>query len=73
MNANTDIVGMALIDAFAQRGYQARLTAPGALAVTLRDGSQAQADITEWRQHAGRNARAALPGIAAQYADQAVS
>ena len=63
---------MALIGAFAQRGYQAQLTAPGTLAVTLRDGTQAQADITEWRQHAGRNARAALPGIAARYADQAV-
>lgn len=67
-----DIIGMALIDAFAQRGYQAALTAPDTVAVTLKDGNQVQADITQWRQHAGRNPRSALPGIAAQYADQAV-
>ncbi|MFG2085970.1 MULTISPECIES: hypothetical protein [unclassified Spirillospora] len=72
MNSNPDIVGMALIDAFAQRGYRAELPTPGTVAVTLRDGTRVQADIAEWRSHAGRNARSALPGIAAQYADQAV-
>ncbi|MCP9984351.1 hypothetical protein [Actinomadura madurae] len=67
-----DIIGMSLIDAFAQRGYRAELTAPDTVAVTLKDGNRAQADIAQWRQHAGRNPRSALPGIAAQYADQAV-
>ncbi|WP_433478588.1 hypothetical protein ACQPZP_17075 [Spirillospora sp. CA-142024] len=73
MNPNShDIIGMALIDAFAQRGYQAALPDPDTVAVTLKDGARVQAGIAEWRAHAGRNPRSALPGIAAQYADQAV-
>jgi hypothetical protein len=71
MNPN-DVVATALIDAFAQRGYPCSLPDPNTLAVTFRDGSQARADISEWRAHAGRNSREALPGLAAQYADRAV-
>ncbi|MEU8119944.1 hypothetical protein AB0C21_14670 [Spirillospora sp. NPDC049024] len=73
VNSNShDIIGTALVDAFAQRGYQAALPDPDTVAVTLRDGTRVQAGIAEWRAHAGRNPRSALPGIAAQYADQAV-
>ncbi|MFD0688549.1 hypothetical protein [Actinomadura fibrosa] len=73
MNANTpDIIGSALVDAFAQRGYAASLPDPETVSVTLRDGTRVQAGIREWREHARRSAPEHLPGIAARYADQAV-
>lgn len=73
MNPNShDIIGAALVDAFAQRGYQAALAGPDTVSVMLRDGTRVQAGIAEWRAHAGRNSREELPGIAARYADQAV-
>lgn len=71
MNPN-DAIAAALIDAFARRGYPCSLPDPNTLAITFKDGSQARADISEWRNYAGRNSRADLPGLAAQYADRAV-
>ncbi|MBC6462074.1 hypothetical protein [Actinomadura sp. HBU206391] len=68
-----DIIGTALLEAFAQRGYAATLPDPMTVSVELPNGSSVSADITEWRRHAGRSSRAALPGIAAQYADQAAT
>lgn len=72
MNSTPDIIGTALVDAFAQRGYRAELPDSETIVITLRDGRRAQAGIAEWRQHAGRNSRAELPALAARYADQAV-
>ncbi|WP_433333655.1 hypothetical protein [Spirillospora sp. CA-294931] len=64
----TDIIGQALLDALARAGFEARLSDPSTLSIALPDGTRANADITEWRRHAGRNSRADLPGIAAEYA-----
>ncbi|MGK5555792.1 hypothetical protein ACSNOI_29655 [Actinomadura kijaniata] len=65
-----DIIGDALLRAFAERGMTATLPQPDTLRLTLPDGTATTRDITEWRRHAGRNSRADLPGIAAQYAEQ---
>ena len=63
-----DIIGEALVQAFADRGYRARLETPGSLVVTLPDGrSVGPLDIGEWRAFAGRNPRADLPENAAGF------
>ncbi|MBA9001793.1 hypothetical protein [Thermomonospora cellulosilytica] len=60
----------ALLTAFTERGYQAALLDENTLSVTLPGGDAMQADIEQWRFHAGRNPMADLPGLAASYADQ---
>ncbi|HEY8482443.1 MAG TPA: hypothetical protein VIL71_21665 [Spirillospora sp.] len=72
MDASFDVIDTALLDAFAQRGHRAELADPDTIVVTLADGYRARASIAEWRRYAGRIARADLPALAAQYADQAV-
>ncbi|GAA2447285.1 hypothetical protein GCM10010191_75650 [Actinomadura vinacea] len=62
-----DIIGDALVQAFAERGYEARLAAPEALVVTLPSGPTDALDIGEWRAFAGRNSRAELPEHAAAF------
>ncbi|MFC6878989.1 hypothetical protein [Actinomadura yumaensis] len=69
----SDIVGSALLEAFAQRGLQAALPEPGTVSVVLPDGSQARADIRGWRDHAERGPRSELARVAGEYADQAVA
>ncbi|MEU0572767.1 hypothetical protein ABZ297_46205 [Nonomuraea sp. NPDC005983] len=66
-----DVVGEALVRAFADRGYEATLPELATVRIRMPDGSSLSADITEWRGYAGSNAPAALPRIAADYADQA--
>jgi hypothetical protein len=61
------------VRAFADRGYEATLPEPTTVEITLPDGSSLTADIAEWPRYAGDNAPAALPGIAATYADQAAT
>jgi hypothetical protein len=71
MNDNApDVLGQALLQAFADRGYEAALPDAGTVSVALPDGGRANADIQEWRRHAGRNSMAALPGLAAEFAEQ---
>lgn len=69
----SDIIGDALLEAFAKRGYEAGLPEPATLSIVLPDGATATTDISGWRQHAGRNSRADLPRLAAEFADQAVT
>ncbi|SEG99984.1 hypothetical protein SAMN05444920_114260 [Nonomuraea solani] len=66
-----DVIGEALLRAFADRGYDARLPEFTTVSVRLPDGSTATADITAWREHAGRGGPDVLPRAAADYADQA--
>ncbi|MEV0387115.1 hypothetical protein [Nonomuraea sp. NPDC050643] len=68
-----DVIGEALLRAFADRGYDARLPDPATVSVRLPDGSTASADISAWRAHAGRGGPEGLPGAAADYADQATT
>ncbi|MFF5258956.1 hypothetical protein ACFY4C_08420 [Actinomadura viridis] len=63
-----DILGDALIRAFADEGFEARLPSPGTISVTVPGAADVTADIGEWRAHAGRNSRADLPAIAADFA-----
>ncbi|GAA4105964.1 hypothetical protein [Actinomadura miaoliensis] len=65
-----DVLGRALLKAFADRGYEAILPDAATVAVTLPDGTQVKGDVQEWRRHAGRNSMAALPGIAAEFVEQ---
>ncbi|KAB2339341.1 hypothetical protein [Actinomadura rudentiformis] len=69
----SDIIGDALLEAFAKRGYEAGLPEPTTLSIVLPDGATATTDISGWRQYAGRNSRADLPRLAADFADQAVT
>ncbi|MEW2355274.1 hypothetical protein [Spirillospora sp. NPDC029432] len=62
-----DIIGDALVQAFAERGYQAALQTPERLVVTLPGGTTGPLDIGEWRAFAGRNPRAELPEHAAAF------
>ncbi|XVQ11983.1 hypothetical protein ACQP1W_05205 [Spirillospora sp. CA-255316] len=62
-----DIIGDALVQAFADQGYEARLETPDSLVVTLPDGPSGSLDISEWRAFAGRNSRADLPENAAGF------
>ncbi|MFB4313650.1 hypothetical protein [Actinomadura sp. 21ATH] len=62
-----DIIGDALVRAFAERGYQAALRTPETLVVTLPGGTTGPMDIAEWRAFAGRNSRAELPEHAAAF------
>ncbi|MBX6766784.1 MAG: hypothetical protein IRY90_06480 [Actinomadura rubrobrunea] len=65
-----DVLGRALLQAFADRGYEATLPDAGTAVVTAPDGTQVRVDVQEWRRHAGRNSMAALPGIAAEFVEQ---
>ncbi|MFI0356202.1 hypothetical protein [Actinomadura sp. 9N407] len=62
-----DIIGDALIQAFAERGYRAVLESPATLIVTRPDGGSGPVDISAWRSSAGRDSRAALPGHSADF------
>ncbi|MFB4297363.1 hypothetical protein [Actinomadura sp. NTSP31] len=73
MNPNaSDAIGMALVNAFAQRGYATALPDPDTIAITRRDGSQVRGSLAEWRRYAANRSPAELPAMAARYADQAV-
>ncbi|GLW63972.1 hypothetical protein Arub01_22160 [Actinomadura rubrobrunea] len=65
-----DVLGRALLKAFADRGYEAALPDAGTAVVTAPDGKQVKVDVREWRRHAGRNSMAALPGIAAEFVER---
>ncbi|UBU17980.1 hypothetical protein [Nonomuraea gerenzanensis] len=67
-----DIIGQALVRAFADRGYAATLPDPATISVRLADGSSANADIGSWREHAISFGGAGLAEAAAGYAEQAV-
>jgi class 3 adenylate cyclase len=69
----SDVVGGALLRAFAERGFQATLTDAMTVRVILPDGSGVAADITAWRQHAQSSPPDALPKLAADYADRAAA
>jgi hypothetical protein len=67
----TDVIGQALLRAFADRGYEATLPGPSTISVTLAGGSSANADIGSWREHARGLAPGALAEAADAYAGQA--
>jgi hypothetical protein len=62
-----DIIGEALVQAFAEQGYGAVLDSPDTVIVTRPDGSGGPLDISAWRTAAGRDSRAALPGHSADF------
>ncbi|WP_173100184.1 hypothetical protein [Actinomadura verrucosospora] len=73
MNPNaSDAIGMALVNAFAQRGYPCALPDADTIAITRRDGSQVHGSLVEWRRYAVTRPAEELPAMAAQYVDQAV-
>ncbi|MGI5165706.1 hypothetical protein ACQEU3_15230 [Spirillospora sp. CA-253888] len=63
-----DVIGDALVRAFADRGFQATLPRPTQLQLHVPEPS-APIDIAEWRAFAGRNSRADLPEIAASFVE----
>ncbi|WP_067481279.1 hypothetical protein [Actinomadura hibisca] len=63
-----DVIGDALVRAFADRGFQATLPRPTRLQLHVPDPSS-PIDIAEWRAFAGRNSRADLPEIAASFVE----
>ncbi|AQZ63944.1 unnamed protein product [[Actinomadura] parvosata subsp. kistnae] len=67
----TDVIGQALVRAFAQRGLEATLPDPSTISIRLAGGASANADIGSWREHALSYGPAGLEEAAAAYAEQA--
>ncbi|MEU5884448.1 hypothetical protein [Spirillospora sp. NPDC047279] len=63
----SDIIGNALLDAFERRGYRAVTLDPETVDVTGPDGETWTINTADWRQEAGRNSRAELPRLAAEF------
>lgn len=70
--AASDVLGDALVRAFAERGCRAALPDPATVSVTFPGGAQASFGVADWRERAGRCSPADLPGAAAAYAEAAV-
>lgn len=68
-----DIVGDALLRAFAERGYQATLQDPTTVAIVLPDGTRLRTDITAWRGYAEGASPADVSELAASYVRQAAA
>ncbi|GLY72917.1 hypothetical protein [Actinoallomurus iriomotensis] len=62
-----DVIGEALVRAFADENLTARITGPTTIGISVPDVGDLSTDIGEWRAHAGRVAPADLPAFAADF------